>query len=240
MAQFNRTLGEIPVEFGGGNRYQGDLGTVAEDPPDSRLAFRKHSRHIPRTAELNPIQERVSPQHKAGECWILEDVGKSVPGPGSEQEWNTIPCLEVPGSDLADDAPRRDGAVPEARLLLARRKHLPVRRAVTHTQVEAQILLVEDGLFRHTKWDNYVAIRTKEERGEKRQDAVASDMVRDRFLIGGGEAYSARGGHRGTKTINTKRDTRHLRRGGFKTAPGTVSVTPRRNKLVYDLTEHIR
>ena len=237
MAQFNRTLGEIPVEFGGGNRYR-----VIWAPSRKILRFTAGisetlSAYSPHGG-INPIQERVSPQHKAGECWILE-MWVNPYRDCSEQEWNTIPCLEVPGSDLPMTRLAAMGPFPR-RGYYWHAENTYLYGEPSYTQVEAQILLVEDGLFRHTKWDNYVAIRTKEERGEKRQNAVASDMVRDRFLIGGGEAYSARGGHRGTKTINTKRDTRHLRRGGFKTAPGTVSVTPRRNKLVYDLTEHIR
>ena len=82
-----------------------------------------------------------------------------------------------------------------------------------YSQVERQILLVEDGLFRHTQWDNFVAIRRKEEAGDAAVAKMQADMINDRMLIGGGEAFSGAHGHRGTKTIQTRKDTRHLTAG---------------------------
>ena len=237
MAQFNRTLGEIPMEFGGGNRYR-----VIWAPSRKILRFTKGisetlSAYSPRGG-IQPIRERLDPAHKAGECWILE-MWVNPYRDCSEVEWNTIACVEVAGADAPMTRLAAMGPFPR-RGYYWHAENTYLHGEPTFTQVEAQILLVEDGLFRHTKWDNFVAIRRREEIGQKKIAATNADRIRDRMLIGGGEAWSSAHGHRGTKTIKTKHTTRDLRRAGFKTKPGTVSVTPRRNKLVYDVTEHIR
>jgi hypothetical protein len=237
MAQFNRTLGEIPMEFGGGNRYR-----VVWAPSRKILRFTSGvsetvSAYSP-NGGIQPIGHRMDPQHKDGECWILE-MWRNPYRDCTEQEWNTVPCVEVAGQPMPMTRLAAMGPFPR-RGYYWHAENTYLYGEPSHTQVESQILLVEDGLFRHTKWDNLTAIRRKIEAGEKKLAARNKDMIRDRHLIGGGEAYSARGGHRGTKTINTNRDTRHLKSAGFKTAPGTVSVTPRRKKLIYDMTAHIQ
>ena len=98
MAQFNRTLGEIPMEFGGGNRYR-----VIWAPSRKVLRFTAGiSETILAYAPnggVHPIQHRLDPAHKAGECWSLE-MWRNPYRDCSEVEWNTIPCVEVAGADL--------------------------------------------------------------------------------------------------------------------------------------------
>ena len=79
MAQFNRTLGEIPVEFGGGNRYR-----VIWAPSRKILRFTAGisetlSAYSP-FGGINPIQNRVTPQHKPGRVLDSRNVGEPVPG----------------------------------------------------------------------------------------------------------------------------------------------------------------
>ena len=236
MAQFNRTLGEIPMEFGGGNRYR-----VIWAPSRKILRFTAGvsetvAAYCPRGG-INPIQQAMDLQHKAGECWILE-MWVNPYRDCSEAEWNEIPCIQVAGSELPVTRLAAMGPFPR-RGYYWHAENTYLYGEPSYSQVKAQILLVEDGLFRHTQWDNYTAIKRKIAAGEKKIEATNKDMINDRMLIGGGEAWSSSHGHRGTKTIQFKYDTRHAKRAGYKTAPGTVSVTPRRKQLVYDLTEHI-
>lgn len=236
MSQFNRTLGEIPAEFGGGNRYR-----VIWAP--SRKVYR-FAMGVPETLSaygpggISPIRQRLTPQHKEGECWILEQWVNPYQD-CTEEEWNTVPCLNMAGCSNQFTRLQMMGPFP-------RRGHYwhcentYLMGDPTVSQVEKMILLVEDGKLRYTQWNNYVAIRDKVDAGEKQVATTVKDRINDRMLIGGGEAWSSGHGHRGTKTINTKRTSRDLARRGFSTKPGTVSVTPRRRKVTYDLSPFIK
>ena len=97
MAQFNRTLGPIPVEFGGGNRYR-----VIWAPSRNVLRF---VTGLPETVSayapnggVHPIKQQADIGHKAGECWILE-MWVNPYRDCTEDEWNQIPCLTVAGYD---------------------------------------------------------------------------------------------------------------------------------------------
>lgn len=235
MAQFNRTLGEIPTEFGGGNRYR-----IIWAPTRNILRFTRGISEVVSAYGRNgiePVSQQLSPAHKAGECWVLEQwVNPYRDCP--EEEWNTKPAITVANEgfftrlQVMGPFPRRG--------YYWRCDNTYLHGEPTLSQVEREILLVEDGFFRHTQWENYVAIRDRIAAGEKKIENRNQAMIRDRFLIGGGEAWSSSHGHRGTKTVNTNLDTRHLRRRGFSTKPGTVSATPRGKKVVYDLTPHVQ
>lgn len=237
MAPFNRTLGEVPMEFGGGNRYR-----VIWAPSRKILRF---TSGISETVSaygkngIQPIAQQSSPKDKAGECWILEQWVNPYRD-CTEVEWNTLQCISVSGSAMPMTRLQAMGPFPRQGYYW-HAENTRILGDPSLTQVEAQILLVEDGMFRHTQWDNFCAIRRKEEAGEKRQDSINSDRIRDRSLIGSGEAWSSPGGGgRGTKTVGMKRTSRDLRRRGFSTKPGTVSVTPRGNKATYDLTPYVQ
>lgn len=235
MAQFNKTLGEIPVEFGGGNRYR-----VIWAPSRKILRFTSGVSEVVSAYGKNgiqPIVQQLSPGVKAGECWILE-MWVNPYRDCTEEQWNTVACISVSGISQPMTRLSAMGPFPR-RGYYWHAENTYLFGEPTSSAVEKQILLVEDGMFRHTEWDNYVAIRSKEEAGDKKQETIAHEMINDRMLIGGGEAFSGSHGHRGTKTITPKRTTRDLRRGGFSTKPGTVSMTPRRKQLTYDLTPHI-
>ena len=236
MAQFNRTLGPIPVEFGGGNRYR-----VIWAPSRNVLRF---VTGLPETVSayapnggVHPIKQQADIGHKAGECWILE-MWVNPYRDCTEDEWNQIPCLTVAGYDGLFTRLQVMGPFPR-RGYYWHAENTYLYGEPSYSQVERQILLVEDGMFRHTQWDNFCAIRRKEEAGDANQARINKDRILDRMLIGGGEAYSGSHGHRGTKTVKMNKTTRDLRRAGFSTKPGTASVTPRRNKLMYDLTPFI-
>lgn len=245
MAQFNRTLGEIPAEFGGGNRYR-----VIWAPS------RKIQRFIAGFAEtvqaygpggIEPLPQQMTPQHKAGECWILEQWINPYRD-CSEEEWNSIPCVRTPGGGVVTRL-QAMGPFPR-RGYYWRCDNTYLIGDPSLSQVEKMILLVEDGMFRHTDWENFVAIRDKVEKGEKEVDAERDARIRNRFLIGGGEAFSVagggrsrvsgRGGGRGTKTINTTYTDRDLNRVGISTKPGAVQAMPRRRKITYDLSPFVK
>ncbi len=237
MAPFNRTLGAVPVEFGGGNRYR-----VIWAPSRKILRF---TSGISETVSaygrngIQPISQQANPKDKAGECWILEQWVNPYRD-CTEEEWNTFQCVQIAGSPMLITRLQAMGPFPRQGYYW-HAENTYIFGEPSLSQVEREVLRVEDGMFRHTQWDNYVAIRNKEEAGEKKQASIDSDKIRNRFLIGGGEAWSSPGGGgRGTKTINTNRTTRDLRRRGFSTKPGTVSVTPRASKLTYDLTPYVQ
>lgn len=231
MARFNRTLGAIPVEMGGGNRYR-----VIWAPSRKILRF---TVGISETVSaygrngIEPLSQQLSPAHKSGECWILEQWVNPYRD-CTEEEWNTMPLgNRMTRLQIMGPFPRQG--------YYWRADNAYLYGEPSSSQVEQQILLIEDGRFRHTQWDNYVAIRNREERGEQKVASTNEAMIRDRMLIGGGEAWSSPGGGgRGTKTVNTKRTSRDLRRRGFSTKPGTASATPRRHKTMYDLTPFIK
>ena len=238
MAQFNRTLGEIPTEFGGGNRYR-----VIWAPSRKILRFCSGAAEVVSaygSGGIEPIAQRLSPEYKAGECWILEQWVNPYRD-CTEDKWNTVPNVSVNGYQFPMTRLQVMGPFPR-RGWYWHCENTYIMGEPTYSQVEKMILLVEDGKFRYTQWDNFVAIRNRQEAGEKKIASRNEAMIRDRFLIGGGEAYSVAGGGggRGTKTVNTNRTSRDLRRAGFSTKPGTPSVTPRRRKLTYDLSEHIQ
>lgn len=233
MAQFNRNLGEIPAEFGGGNRYR-----VIWAPSRKILRFTSGVAEVISVygpGGMTPLQQRQTPTHKEGECWILEQWVNPYRD-CTEEQWNTLACIQGPFGAMTrlqvmGPFPRRGYYFHCENTYLIGEP--------SFSQIEKMILLVEDGLFRHTQWENYVSIQRRIEAGEKAEASTRESMIHDRLLIGGGESYSAYGGGRGTKTIVTKHDTRDLRRAGFSTKPGTVSVTPRRRKMTYDLTPHV-
>lgn len=233
MAQFNKNLGATPS---GANRYR-----VIWAPS------RKIQRFLNGVSEtisayepggIEPINQRLTPQHKQGECWILEQWVNPYRD-CSEQEWNTVPCIQISGVRGLVTRLQAMGPFPRQGYYWHSDNTYLIGEP-TVSQVEKMILFVEDGMFRHTEWDNYVAIRNKVEKGEKQVETTVQDRIKDRMLIGGGEAWSSGHGHRGTKTINTKRTSRDLARRGFSTKPGTVSVTPRRRKVTYDLSPFIK
>ena len=240
MAQFNRTLGEIPMEFGGGNRYR-----VIWAPSRKILRF---TTGIPETVSayapnggIHPVHQKADPsdqKQKLGECWILE-MWCNPYRDCTEDQWNFDAVVQASEQEGLCTRLQVMGPFPR-RGYYWQAENTWLYGEPDYAQVERQILLVEDGLFRHTKWDNYAAIKRKIQAGEKAIANTQAAMINDRMLIGGGEAYSGAHGHRGTKTVSTKRTTRDLRRAGFKTKPGTVSVTPRRKRLIYDLTEYIQ
>jgi len=238
MSQFNRTLGEIPPEFGGGNRYR-----VIWAPS------RKVLRFINGIAEpvsmygrngVEPLTQQMNPQCKAGECWILEQWVNPYRD-CSEEEWNVIPCIRVPGTQALATRLQAMGPFPR-RGYYWKCENTFLYGEPTQSQVEKQILLVEDGMFRHTPWENFVAIRNKIEAGDKAVADERDARIRNRFLIGGGEAYSVAGGGggRGTKTISTKRTETDLHRAGISTKPGTASIPKRQPRTRYDLTPFVR
>jgi len=237
MAQFNKTLGAVPIEFGGGNRYR-----IVWAPSRKVLRFvlgLPETLHAYGPGGVERMDHKASPEYKPGECWVLEQWCNPYRD-CTEEKWNTIPCIQVPGLTGLFTKLQVMGPFP-------RRGHYWhcentwLYGEPTQSQVERQILLVEDGMLRHTKWDNYVAIRELQKRGVKEQDRIDEDKVRDRFLIGGGEAYaSGHGRGRGTKTINTTRTDKDLRRIGISTKHGTPSATPRRKKLLYDLSPYVK
>ena len=236
MSQFNRTLGEIPPEFGGGNRYR-----VIWAPSRKVLRF---AMGIPDTVAaygpngIEPLTHQMAPQYKPGECWILEQWVNPYRD-CTEEEWNIIPCVRygvgfLTRLQMMGPFPRRG--------YYWRCDNTYLYGEPSQSQVETQILLVEDGMFRHSAWENFVAIRNKVEAGDKAVAAERDARIRNRFLIGGGEAFSVAGGGggRGTKTINTSRTETDLHRAGISTKPGTASIPKRQPKTRYDLTPFVR
>src|SRR6185312_12387400 len=163
MAQFNRTLGEIPLEFGGGNRYR-----VIWAPSRKILRFTSGTSETVSAYGKNgiePIRQQMTPRDKAGECWVLEQWVNPYRD-CTEQEWNTVACIEVSGQPFPLTRLQAMGPFPR-RGYYWRCDNTFLFGDPTLAQVEREVLLVEDGLFRHTEWDNFVAIRGKIEAGEK-------------------------------------------------------------------------
>lgn len=232
MGQFNRTLGEIPMEFGGGNRYR-----VIWAPSRNIMRFTSGISEVVSAYGRNgvePIDQQLTPTHKAGECWILEQWVNPYRD-CTEDQWNFFP--------LQNGLTRLQTMGPFPRQgYYWRCDNTAIAGEPSYTQVEKMILMVEDGMFRHRPYENFLAIQAKIEQGEKSVASERDARIRNRSLIGGGEAYSVAGGGggRGTKTINTDRTSRDLKRAGISTKPGTASMMPRRRQKVYDLTAHVR
>lgn len=246
MSKFNRTLGPIPPELGGGNRYR-----LIWAPSRRVLRFtcgvsEVVSMYFGKGA-VQPLVEKFStdPEVKPGECWVLE-MWQNPFRECTEEQWNSMPVVQVPGVPYPQTRLQVMGPFPR-RGYYWKAENTVIAGEPTETQVEKQILMIEDGMLRYRPYENYIAIRDKIEKGEKDVASERDAIIRNRFLIGGGEAYSVAGGSRngitagrGTKTINTSRTSRDLAAVGISTKPGATSMMPRRNKKVYDLTKFIR
>ena len=93
---------------------------------------------------------------------------------------------------------------------------------------------------RYTPAQNAIAIQNKVHAEEQARSAKVGDMIRDRLLPYGGEAWAGRGNKTGRvgrnpKTVNTKYSANEL---GLPTKSGSTGLVPRQRPVTYEVPLH--
>ena len=220
------------AEFGDVNRYRliwAPSRMVMLVPQHrSPMAVRVYgggSTGVPRSLRL--CDYRMTSDAPKGDCWLIEKwVAPWDYYEGTPEQWARDPLKLDFGPYPSKGEYDSDAA------------SMIVRGTPSLELVEKIILLIEDGWKRHRPAENNTAIQREAERGLKERDARIDDRIRNRSLIGSGEAYSVAGGGggRGTKTIPTEVTAQEA---GLPGIPGATTMSKKKYPQ-YDLTEHIR
>lgn len=179
---------------------------------------------VPRS--LRVLNYRMDADGQQGDCWLLEQW--KAPWDyyeGTKEQWERDPLkLDM-------------GPYPSKGEYDSDASSMIVRGTPSLELVEKIILLIEDGWKRHRPAENNSAIGREVDRGLKERDDRMDDRIRNRSLIGSGEAWSSPGGGgRGTKTIQTEVTAQEA---GLPGIPGATTMSKKRYPQ-YDLTKHVR
>lgn len=207
MAKF----GKIDEAYGGGNVY--------------RLIWAP-SRHVTLMLDRGPttvpyykaIEQIAAGPMKDDQVWVMEKwLAPEAITTASTEEWNSNPELLMQGP-----YPSNGDYCMAA---------LPLTCDPASANIEKLVSWIEAGKG-FTPAQHAVAFQNQLDKQEATKDRVREDMIRDRLLPFGGEAWSGRTSKRtgkngrGTKILGTRRSANEL---GLPTAPGIhpgLSVRP--------------
>lgn len=212
-------FGKTSPEFGGQNLFR----VIWAPSRKVTLVFRGQTRTIAyygqgpnsKPQSFKVLDAKLGPEYKQGECWVLEiwkpcwDLTKLT-----ETEWNANPAYIAQGPYPKSG----DYELSE-----------PFHHVPTLESIEKQVLQVRDGWMRKRPVDNAIAIRDRAEKRERDDQNTRFDIIKNRSLIGAGEAWSSPGGGgRGTKTIQMNLTTKDISWAGrpVPTASGVTAGMP--------------
>lgn len=190
--------------------YGGGQTKIKETDPDPQ-DLGVHSMEV--------LDARLSKEHKKSECWILEiwkpcwDLTHKT-----EAEWNADPASVAQGP-----YPKNGDYVLSEPFF---------NQVPSLESIEKLILLVRDGFMRKRPVDNALAIRDRVEKKDQSDYNARIDIIKNRSLIGSGEAYSGGKYGRGTKTIPMNLTTKDISWAGMPipTSPGVTAGMPKGRK----------
>lgn len=215
-------FGTLAAEFGGDNRYRiiwapsrKVIITPRHQPAYTARVYGAGPGGKPKSLRL--LDYRPFPDAPLGECWLLEQwkAPWDYAGGGTKESWERNPLNLNMGPYPAKGEYDSDAS------------SMVIRGTPSLELVEKMILMIEDGWKRHSENENQVAIQGLAEKGIRERDNRMTDRINNRSLIGAGETYSARGGGRGTKTVNTNRSAQDV---GLPGIPGATSATKKKYK----------